>query len=448
MSPPAPPLRTPIEGWQWRVVWLLFLATLINYTDRQALNQTSSFLLAEFGVPADQRETVYGRIEAAFAYSYAAFQLLAGFLGDRFSLRRIYFGAIVVWSAAGFLTGLIPPGAITALILCRAVLGAGEAFNWPCAVAVVRRVVPRESRGLANGIFHSGASIGALVTPLLVLGLVQAVPADAFGAVTGSAAAVTPATIGHGWRNVFLVVGALGGVWAAIWWVATRGAAARAIDGPAAADPDVRHADLPVVRVFALRAFWVMLGVGCSVNLCWHFFRTWFIRYLEKDLAVGPVDRQWLMFGFFVAADLGSLGSGYTIRRLTRSGYSVERSRKLVMTGLAGVCLLATVATQVPGFGLKMALFFLVAAGSMGGFAVYFSLGQDIVPRHTAQLLGIGGATSWALIATMNTVVGPWADSQGTFVPAIVAAGAIPVLAAVIGWQWPEPAGRSDTQSR
>jgi ACS family hexuronate transporter-like MFS transporter len=334
------------------------------------------------------------------------------------------------------------------LILCRAVLGAGEAFNWPCAVAVVRRVVPRESRGLANGIFHSGASIGALVTPLLVLGLVQAVPADAFGAVIGSAAAATPATIGHGWRNVFLVVGALGGVWAALWWVATRGAAARAIDGPAAPDPDVRHADLPVVRVFGLRAFWVMLGVGCSVNLCWHFFRTWFIRYLEKDLAIGPDDRQWLMFGFFVAADLGSLGSGYTIRRLTRSGYSVERSRKLVMTGLAGVCLLAAVATQVPDFGLKMALFFLVAAGSMGGFAVYFSLGQDIVPRHTAQLLGIGGATSWALIATMNTVVGPWADSLGTFVPAIVVAGAIPVAAAAIGWQWPEPPGRSDTQSR
>jgi MFS transporter, ACS family, hexuronate transporter len=420
--PPDPRTDVPNEGWRWRVVWLLFLATLINYTDRQALNQTSSFLLAEFGVPADHRETVYGRIEAAFAYTFAASQLLAGFLCDRYSLRRLYLGAIIVWSAAGCLTGLVPPGAIAGLMACRAVLGFGEAYNWPCAVAVVRRVVPRESRGLANGIFHSGASIGALVTPLLVLVLVG--------------------KDGTGWRNVFLIVGALGAGWAVLWWVATRGEAARAIDAPAAADPDVRHPDLPLVRVFALRAFWVMLGVGCAVNLCWHFFRTWFIRYLEKDLGVGADDRQWLMFGFFVAADLGSMASGYTIRRLTRAGFSVERSRKLDMAGLAGVCLLAAVATQVPSFPVKMAMFFLVAAGSVGGFAVYFSLAQDIVPRHTAQLLGIGGATAWALIATMNTVVGPWADALGTFVPAIVIASGIPLAAAAVGWLWPELPGR------
>ena len=106
---------SPIASWHWRVVWLLFLATMLNYMDRQALTQTSRFLLDEFEVPADQRETVYGQVESAFAFSFAVFQLLAGFLVDRFSLRWLYLGALIVWSAAGCLTGLVPTGAIYAL---------------------------------------------------------------------------------------------------------------------------------------------------------------------------------------------------------------------------------------------------------------------------------------------------------------------------------------------
>jgi ACS family hexuronate transporter-like MFS transporter len=419
---PHSPYRpiTPVEWWRWRIVWLLFLATMLNYMDRQALNQTATFVLDEFAVPIGERETVYGNIESAFAYSFAFFQIVAGFLADRFRLTRLYLAALLIWSAAGFATGLVPAGAIAGLMICRVVLGFGEAFNWPCAVACVRRVVPRESRGLANGIFHSGASIGALATPLLVLALVG------------------PG--GEGWRGLFLVVGSAGLVWAALWLYATRGEPGRIIDAPPAADPD-RPAgpDLPMYLVPALRVFWVMMAVGVTVNLCWHFFRIWFIRYQEKDLGISADDRQWLMFGFFIAADLGSMGSGYVIRRLTRAGYSVERSRKLVLSGLAAVCLLAIPATQVPGIAAKMVLFFLVAAGSMGGFAIFFSLAQDIVPRHTAKILGIGGATSWAVIAIANQIVGPAADSLGTFVPAIIAVSCVPLVGAVIGWLWPEP---------
>ena len=291
-------------------------------------------------------------------------------------------------------------------------------------MAAVRRVVPRESRGLANGIFHSGASIGAVTTPLLVLAIVG--------------------TDGAGWRNVFLVVGIAGLVWAALWMWTTRGEAGRIVDAPPDDDPDAAHGTgLPLLAVFALRKFWIMLAVGCGVNLCWHFFRIWFIRYLDKDLHRPAEELQWLPIGFFIAADLGSMSSGYAIRRLTRSGCSVERSRKLVMTGLACACLCAVPATHVGPLWAKLALFYVVAAGAMGGFAVYFALAQDIVGRHTAQLIGIGGSTAWALIFLSNRLVGPWADGQGTFVPAIVAASFIPLAAAAAGWLWPEPRAAS-----
>jgi MFS transporter, ACS family, hexuronate transporter len=157
----APP--TPIDPWRWRVVWLMFLATMINYMDRQALGATADYVKGEFQLDKEG----YGWVEFWFGIAYGLFQVPAGFLADRLPLRWLYAGALLLWSAAGFLTGLAD-SALT-LMACRFLLGIGESFNWPCAVALVRRIIPLESRGLANGIFHGGASIGAVLTPLVVL---------------------------------------------------------------------------------------------------------------------------------------------------------------------------------------------------------------------------------------------------------------------------------------
>ena len=141
MTPTSP---APIERWRWGVVWLLFLATLINYTDRLALVATQKYVLNEFVGPDEQAQNrVWGDINFAFGMSFGLFQILAGFLIDRFSLRLLYIGAIIVWSVAGVMTGFAPAGAIAFLMMCRVVLGFGEAFNWPCAVATIRRIIPR-----------------------------------------------------------------------------------------------------------------------------------------------------------------------------------------------------------------------------------------------------------------------------------------------------------------
>jgi ACS family hexuronate transporter-like MFS transporter len=416
------PGASPVAAWRWSVVWLLFLATMLNYMDRQALNNTQRYLLPEFEPDPARQNAVYADIQFAFGVSFALFQVVAGFLIDRFSLRWLYVGAILVWSGAGVLTGVVPAGAVGALIACRVVLGVGEAFNWPCAVACVRRVIPRESRGLANGIFHSGASIGAVATPFLVLLLVNT-------------------TTGEGWRTLFVVVGLVGAVWAAAWLAATRGPRAAEID---ATDPP-GGAATPFVSVFGLRVFWVCLTTGVCVNLCWHFYNQWFPRYLTEDLKVSAATEQLVLAGFYVAADLGSLASGWTTRRLARAGHTVERSRQLVMTGLAAVVFAATLpAALLPDgeFGAKVACFFVVAAAAMGGFAVFFSLAQDIVPRHTAKILGVCGCTSWLVISGVTKAIGVLGlAGPGRYAALFVAIGAVPAAAAVAGWMWPRGAG-------
>ena len=415
---------SPVAAWRWSVVWLLFLATMLNYMDRQALNNTQRHLLAEFEPDPANRNAVYADVQFAFGVSFALFQVVAGLLIDRFSLRWLYLGAIVVWSGAGVLTGMVPAGAVGALIACRVMLGVGEAFNWPCAVACVRRVIPRESRGLANGIFHSGASIGAVATPFLVLAMVN------------------PET-GAGWRTMFVVVGAVGAVWAALWMATTRGDRAAAIDHVEPADPAVAGSSTPFVAAFGMRTFWVCLATGVCVNLCWHFYNQWFPRYLTEDLKVSARTELYILAGFYVAADLGSMLSGWTTRRLVRAGHTVERSRQLVMTGVAVVVLAASVpAALLPAadFAPKVLMFLVVAAGAMGGFAIFFSLAQDVIPRHTATILGVCGCMSWLVISGVTKSIGVLdLAGPGKYADLFVAVGCVPLLAAAAGWFWPQP---------
>ncbi len=413
-----PPLS--IARWRWGVVWLLFAATLLNYTDRQLLAATQRYVLAEFEPDPARRTQVYGDLAFYFGLAFGLTQLLAGFLADRFSLRYLYAGAILLWSAAGAATGLVT--AFPALIACRVALGVGEAFNWPCAVAGVRRVIPRESRGLANGLFHGGASIGALITPVLVLAFVDTSAGPAEGA---------------GWQTVFVVVGAGGLVWAAVWLLATGGDRAAVIDTPTA-EPDGRPGPT-LGRVLAGPLFWICLVSATGVNVCWHFYTIWFPRYLDVDLRVDGRTVQYILAGFFVAADAGSLTAGWLARRLARGGWPVERARQVVMTALALVVLAATaVAVALPADPLaaKMAAFFVVAAAALGGFSVVFALVQDVAPRHTAQVLGICGCGSWLVISALNKVAGGYAR-PGHYAELFLAVGCVPLAAAAAGWCWP-----------
>ncbi|VTS07149.1 MFS transporter [Tuwongella immobilis] len=415
-----PPASGPIAfspAWRWSIVWLMFFATMINYMDRQALNSASPHIKQEFGLS----EQDYGNIEFAFGLAFAIFQIVAGFLVDRFSIRVQYLLALLIWSAAGIATGL--SNTLNALLMCRVILGIGEAFNWPCAVATVRRIVPRDQRALANGIFHSGATIGAVLTPLLAVLLIS----------SGT---------GEGWRNLFYVVGALGGVWAIFWIMLTRGVEGRAIDTPAPAESESESANEANTRmrdVFAMRRFWIAIIVGCSVNFCWHFYRIWFVRYMDLGLAIQGNQLQYLLAGFYICADLGSLIAGYFTQWFSRNGWTVERSRKIVMVSTALLCLLTTPALWLGSSPWAFVLFYLVAAGSMGGFANYFALSQDIVSRHTGQILGIIGATSWFLIAPVQPLVGAYYDQHQTFVPIFIGISFVPIAGALVGCLWPEP---------
>jgi len=410
--------HTPVEPWRWGIVWLMFLATVINYMDRQALGSTAEYVKREFRLT----EEGYGWVEFWFGLAYGLFQFPTGFLADRLSLRWLYAAALLLWSAAGFLTGMAD--SVVMLMACRVALGVGEAFNWPCAVAIVRRIIPLEARSLANGLFHSGASLGALLTPLVVLALVGA--------------------DGEHWGLAFQVIGAAGLGWALLWFWCLRGERAEAISRLSAelgAGTDLAGPPVSFARILLLRQFWITLVFGITINLCWHFYRIWLPRFLVVDLHFTPQGLQYVLIGFFLAADLGSMGAGYLTRRLTHAGYSVERSRKIVMMVTSLLCVLSTPAALLMEPWVTLPLIFVVAAGSMGGFANFFALSQEISPRHTALCLGIFGSLAWLIIAVLQPPIGALVDRIGTFAPSLIAVGFMPLVGSALALFWPEPKG-------
>jgi ACS family hexuronate transporter-like MFS transporter len=438
-----------VAPWKWGVIWLLFLATVINYMDRQTMGVMSGEIRAAFtsensvaGLTwmfetepqADGKhhlsEGGYGDIEFAFGITFAISQFVAGYLVDRGSLRWFYAAALLLWSAAGFSTGLATT--VEALLICRIVLAIGEGFNWPCAVTAVQRLMPREQRSLANGFFHSGASIGAIVTPLLALAMVKD---------------------GVGWQKVFLVVGAGGAVWVLLWLAVLRGERAIVIDrkvDDAGRSTPVDGPEESFWRIFTRRYIWITIGVGIAVNICWHFCRVWVPRYLERDLGLGfklgadgTGGREvglLIQSGFYIAADIGSLLAGYLTRRIIHAGWPVERARKAVQLATAALCLLAIPAVVIGKLGhvwLAAALLYVVAAGAMGGFANYFALTQEVSPRNTAQVLGFTGAAAWFAVSAVHPIAGRIADRIGTFVPIFQVIACVPLVGACIGLLWP-----------
>ncbi|HYV36277.1 MAG TPA: MFS transporter [Gemmataceae bacterium] len=417
-KPPAQ--HEPIASWRWGIVWLLFLATTLNYMDRQTLQSTATYIIKDLQLD----EEGYGWIAFAFNVSYGLFQFPAGFLADRWNLRRLYVAALLVWSAAGFMIGM--SDTVLMMSACRFILGLGEAFNWPCAATAVRRVIPHEARGLANGIFHSGASMGAIITPFLVLAIVV--------------------KAGLNWRVVFQVVGALGLVWAALWYWCLRGPRASVVTHPTTSEGDIdlhRPTFAEEFRSFTtlmnLRIFWITFVVSLTINFCWHFYRDWLPRFLDRDLRFDSEEIQWSLMAYFLGADLGSLSAGYMTRKLTHWGFSLERSRKIVLMAAALLCVLSTPAVLANDAWVTMTLIVLVGAGSLGCFPIWLTMTQELSGRHTAVCIGFFGTTGWIAIAASSPLIGKLVDQIGTFGPCLIVVGFVPLIGAVGALWWPEP---------
>ena len=177
-------------GLRWLIIGMVFFATLINYIDRLTISVLAPLITKDLNLT----NTEFGSIATSFLLAYTISQSLSGKLYDRVGIKKGFTVSIIVWSLAAMAHGFA--GSLRSLSAFRFVLGLGEAGNWPGAAKTVAEWFPARQRALGMGIFNSGAAIGSVVAPPIIVGLTT--------------------YLGH-WQPTFFVTGALGFIWLLLW---------------------------------------------------------------------------------------------------------------------------------------------------------------------------------------------------------------------------------------
>lgn len=402
-----PDVRLPSRSsaWKWWVCGLLLLATMINYMDRLTVNLTAEDIVREFNLS----KTQYSLIESVFAVAFAFGALGAGWMADRYNVRWLYPGAVLLWSAAGFATGFAQ--SLGELMLFRFFLGLFESGNWPSALRTTQRILQPHERTMGNGILQSGASLGAIITPIVVLAVVTA---------TGS------------WRPPFLVVGAVGVFWVVLWLVSVRSKDLALPDWEkeAAADPSLRLGHATLGTIMADRHFWILALMVISLNAGWHFFRVWLPLFLIEIHGYSRAEMSWFSSAYYLCADVGALTAGFATLRLAKAGLSVHRSRVLVFLVCALLPTLSIVAAFLPAGPLLLGVLLVIGFGALGVFPTYYSFSQDLTVRHQGKLTGTLGCITWLALAGIQYLAGVSIDATKSYTIGIIVAGFLPL----IGW--------------
>jgi ACS family D-galactonate transporter-like MFS transporter len=385
MGAPAA-VETRLTRIQWVVLGLLVISIAVNYIDRGTLSVAAPFLASELHLT----KTQLGSLFSTFFWTYAAFQLVAGWLVDRYDVRWILGLGFLIWSLATLFTGMV--SSFGALFLLRLMLGIGESVAYPSYSRILAASFPERHRGTANALIDAGCKIGPALG-VLIGGLV----------------------VGHfGWRALFVVLGMGALAWLIPW----------AIWGPQPATMKLaRNGDGPgVLEILRQRDAWgTFLGLFCC-NYAWYFLVFWLPSYLVMERHF-TADMMAIIGSMpFWGLALSTTVSGWASDLLIARGGSTTRVRKaFAITGIL-LTLLILPAALVRDPMVSMAL--LVAASLSFGM---FTSNLWAITQTLAGPEAAGKWTGWQnMFGNFAGIVGPWftgliVDATGQFLLAFVA---------------------------
>lgn len=401
----------------WWISLMLLLATMLNYMDRQTLANLSVRITREFQLT----ELQYGNLEFAFGVAFACGSLVFGMLADRLPIRWLYPGVLTAWSAIGFVTGLT--SGYEAMLVCRALLGFFEAGHWPCALAVTHAVLTRSDRTMGNSILQSGASLGAILTPLIIRLLVGTDEAPDL------------------WRSPFLVIGAMGLLWCGAWLLIVG--PATLAKPPAEAPQTGAGTTAPFQWLFDFLRnprFLALVVVVISINATWQLIRAWLPKFLQQGREYAETESLYFNSAYYLATDVGCLLAGAAVLWMARQGFGAHRSRLIVYAVCAGLTALTVVAASLPQGWLLLAVLLVVGAGALGMFPCYYSMTQEIDSQHVGKATGLLGFIAWAASSPLHRMFGQLIDETGSFDRGLAIIGWLPLaglLAVVLLWRNP-----------
>ena len=409
---------------RWIICGLLFLATTVNYMDRQVLSLTwKDFIAPEF----HWTDTNYGNITAIFSIVYAIANIFAGRTIDWLGTKKGYLWAIGIWSlgaclhalcgwatehtlglpsatamidATGATAVLVATTSVYFFIAARIVLAIGESGNFPAAIKVTAEYFPKRDRAYATSIFNSGATVGALIAPLTI-----PILARYFQSLG----------IGNGWEMAFVVIGALGFVWMGLWVfyydapaknprVNSAELAYIEQDNHTAGESPLQKAEeedqlaptIPLWTCFRYPQTWAVFFGKFMTDGVWWFFLFWIPAYLSDvyGFTSDSFQAQSSIFVLYAITMLSIYGGKLPTIIMNRTGLNPYAARMRAMFVFALFPLLAIFAQPLGAisYWFPVVIIGLAGAAHQSWSANIYSVAGDMFPKSTvATIIGIGG---------------------------------------------------------
>ncbi|OWW23903.1 MFS transporter [Zobellia sp. OII3] len=382
-----------VKGLRWWVITLICLATVINYIDRTAFG----VMWPEMGKDLGMDESDYAIMLNVFMITYAAGKFLSGKLYDIIGTRMGFVVSIVVWSVASifhaFARGLV------SLTLFRAMLGLGEAGNWPGAVKSNGEWFPVKQRAIAQGIFNAGASLGSVIAPVLIAYL-----------------------YGHfGWRTTFIIIGAIGLLWVIPWlvinkakpenhpWITEEEQKIILADQIAFSSPEKKEKGLSVLKILSYKESWGVLMSRFFIEPIWWLFVGWMPLYLNSKFGFSIEEIGSTIWISYLGGMAGSIVGGWYSGKLMETK-TVDAARKITITiggaliflGLLGIIFLVTEKNP-------MTFIYIVAVVLFGfQFAIgnIQTISSDLFRGPSVgTLAGLAGTVAAVSVIIMNSLI-------------------------------------------
>ncbi len=355
---------------RWTICAMLFVATSINYMDRQIIAILKPTLEHDIGMT----EVSYGYIVDAFQIAYAIGLLAAGRLIDKLGTRIGYMLVMAVWSLSAM--GHALANTVLEFGFARFFLGLGESGNFPAAIKTVAEWFPQRERSLATGIFNSGSNVGAILAPAIVPWV----------------------TLRWGWHWAFLTTGIFSVLWILCWSRHYRGAT----DHPTLTAKELRHiyqdaaSDLgpsvPWRRLLGFRQTWAYSFAKFLTDPIWWFYLFWLPSYFSAKFNLNLSHLGLPLIVVYNVAAIGSIGGGWLPTPFHRLGLSPSYARLAAMLFCASLVVPIYIATNVKSLPSAVALISIAVGAHQGWSANLFSTSSDMFPRSAVgSVVGIGG---------------------------------------------------------
>jgi len=413
---------------RWTICAMLFVATTINYVDRQVLSILKPILHGQVihlqplfsGWPSVETtinvtDREYGYVLAGFQVAYALGVVFAGRLVDRMGCRKGYPLVTGLWSLAAMAHALVR--SVMGFGIARFFLGLGESGNFPAAIKATAEWFPPKERALATGIFNSGAGVGAIVAPLVVPWV----------------------ALHFGWRAAFLVTGIFSLAWI-VWWSIRYRKPKESMDGPRGQIAVAPAAEvLPWWHLLRYRQAWGFMIGKFLTDPVWWFFLFWLPQYFNSRFGLDLTHIGPPLVTVYVVSTIGSVYGGWLPKGYIRLGMNLKAARLAAM--LTCACCVVPVITvgKLGSEWIAVGLLSLAAAAHQGWSANIFTTASDMFPsEHVGTVVSFGqvaGALGGAIFQPIAGDVLQRArelHTQSGFVPLFIYSGCAYLIALVL----------------